>query len=176
MPPEWMREIRKMFRQNPDLAANNPILESAVAEDMRGIPAWKKESRELDRLGNLGETEHDIQSRLFRRLEEMIPEFPELRLAFAIPNGGDRNPVVGAMLKAEGVKRGVLDMFLPVARGMYHGFFIEMKRPGGRTSAEQRQWISELMGQGYQVEIHYSDDSAIRALLDYLAMDDYPGV
>ena len=48
---------------------------------------------------------------------------------FAIPNGGLRNVVVAKKMKAEGVKPGVLDLFFTLARGGYHGLFIEMKRP-----------------------------------------------
>lgn len=77
---------------------------------------------------------------------------PELRLMYAIPNGGLRNATVAAKLKAEGVKAGVPDIFLPAARGGYHGLYIELKRTkGGRLSVEQVQWITDLLGQGYAV-------------------------
>lgn len=74
---------------------------------------------------------------------------PELRLLFAIPNGGERNIRVAAKMKAEGVKAGVSDLMLPVARHGLHGLWIEMKRPGGKASAEQKAWLDAMQGQGY---------------------------
>lgn len=97
-------------------------------------------------------SEHDEQVALFQWAAHMSGKYPELRLMYAIPNGGLRNPVVASKLKAEGVKAGVPDIFLPAARCGYHGLYIEMKRTkGGRLSTEQAQWITDLLGQGYAV-------------------------
>ena len=97
-------------------------------------------------------TEHDEQVSLFQWAAHMSGKYPELRLMHAIPNGGLRNPVVASKLKAEGVKAGVPDIFLPVAKGGYHGLFIEMKRvKGWKLSAVQNQWIADLLRQGYAV-------------------------
>ena len=97
-------------------------------------------------------TEHQEQVSLFQWAAHMSGKYPELRLMYAIPNGGLRNPVVASKLKAEGVKAGVPDIFLPAARCGYHGLYIEMKRiKGGRLSTEQAQWIADLLNQGYAV-------------------------
>lgn len=97
-------------------------------------------------------TEHQEQVSLFQWAAHMSGKYPELRLMYAIPNGGLRNPVVASKLKAEGVKAGVPDIFLPAARCGYHGLYIEMKRTkGGRLSTEQAQWIADLLNQGYAV-------------------------
>ncbi len=62
-----------------------------------------------------------------------LTPMPSLSLMHAIPNGGARgndsqtNKIRGAMLKAEGVKKGVPDIFLPVPLNGYHGLYIEMK-------------------------------------------------
>lgn len=66
---------------------------------------------------------------------------PELSLLFHVPNGGKRSKVEAARFKAMGVQAGVPDLFLPVPRGAYHGLFIEMKAPKGRTSNAQNTWI-----------------------------------
>lgn len=71
-----------------------------------------------------------------------------LRWLHAIPNGGYRDPVTAARMKAEGVKAGVPDIFLPVCRTdisgretLSCGLYIEMKKPkGGVLSEEQKQF------------------------------------
>lgn len=119
--------------------------------------------------------EHDEQATLFTwaKLER---RFPELDLLFAIPNGGHRNMLVAKKMKAEGVRPGVPDMFLPVARGGYHGLFLEMKteanRPkrGGKggLSDLQLDWIERLKTQGYAVRVCYGFEEARNALIQYL--------
>lgn len=97
-------------------------------------------------------------------------EFPELALLFAIPNGGARNVIVARKLKAEGVKPGVPDLFLPVPRGSWHGLFIEMKAEGGRLSDLQEQWRVGLQQQGYRVAVCYGSHAALDVLQAYLAL------
>ena len=77
-------------------------------------------------------SEHAEQTALFcwAALPEVRAEYPVLELMFAIPNGGERNKIVAGNLKAEGVKAGVLDIFLPVPSKGWHGLFIEMKVAG----------------------------------------------
>lgn len=70
---------------------------------------------------------------------------PELRWFHAIPNGGSRGDdaksraIRGGQMKAEGVRKGVADTFLPVARGGWHGLYIEIKKPGKRSSTSEEQ-------------------------------------
>jgi len=76
--------------------------------------------------------------------------WPELELMYHIPNGGSRNKAEAARLKAQGVRSGVPDVCLPVARHGHHGLYIEMKRQtGGTVSKEQKKWIDALLQQGY---------------------------
>jgi len=104
-------------------------------------------------------TEHEEQSAFFW----WIANQPVIRdLTFAIPNGGDRNVLVGKKLKAEGVRRGVPDIFIAFPVGPYHGLFIEMKRrKGGVLSKEQKGWIERLTEQGYRVEVCRGFDEAV---------------
>ena len=99
-------------------------------------------------------TESEEQQALFQWAAIAERQHPEIRLLHAIPNGGKRNKVTAAILKAEGVKSGVPDMCLPVARGRYHGLYIELKRrKGGRVSPEQAVWLRALGKQGYRVAV-----------------------
>ena len=61
-------------------------------------------------------SEHQEQKALIQWARLNQQRFPELDLLFAIPNGGLRNIRVARKLKSEGVKPGVSDLFLPVAR------------------------------------------------------------
>jgi hypothetical protein len=102
-------------------------------------------------------TEHGHQVAFFVWAAQQFATRPELRTMFAIPNGGERNKIVAANLKAEGCRAGVPDVLLPVARGKWHGLFIELKRPTsdgkqrGYRTPEQVLWGTMLQDQGYGV-------------------------
>lgn len=89
-------------------------------------------------------------------------------LLFAIPNGGGRSKMEAGKLKAEGVRKGVPDLFLPVSCGGFHGLFVEMKAHGsGRESVEQKSWHQLLDYQGYKVVTCWGWDQARQAINDY---------
>lgn len=113
-------------------------------------------------------TEHQEQVSLFRWAEFAQGRYPELALLFAIPNGGHRHKAVAARLKAEGVKRGVPDLCLPVPRGIHHGLYIEMKTATGSASKEQKKWLQALQAQGYRVAICRGWEAAKDFIEDYL--------
>ncbi|MBK8987407.1 MAG: VRR-NUC domain-containing protein [Chloroflexi bacterium] len=116
-------------------------------------------------------SEHDEQAALFGWVELQANLYPPLRLLHAIPNGGHRHPVVAAKMKAEGVKRGVPDLCLPVARGGFHGLYIEMKFGRNRPSDEQLWWLEALAGQGYKTAVCWSFEAAQRIILEYLRLN-----
>ncbi len=92
-----------------------------------------------------------------------------LRWLFAIPNGGARDVRVAQKLKAEGVQRGVPDIFLPVARHGYYGLFVELKRvSGSRVEPEQKEWLAGLQENGYSVALCYGAEAAKEAIKQYL--------
>lgn len=96
-------------------------------------------------------------------------KYPELKLLYHVPNGGSRNKAEAGRLRAEGVKAGVPDLCLPVARGEYHGLYIELKRQrGGRASGNQVEWLDALSRQGYKVALCYGWEAAAGTILRYL--------
>ena len=114
-------------------------------------------------------TESEEQQAVMSWSEWAANRMPEAGLLFHIPNGGARTAVTGARMKAEGVKKGVPDLMLPVARGGYHGLFIEMKRrQGGRVSPEQAGWLRNLEVMGYCTRVCFGADDAIKVIDDYL--------
>lgn len=96
--------------------------------------------------------EHDEQVALFEWAEYMANlQWPELRFMFAVPNGGWRAKTTAGWLKAEGLKPGVPDIFLPVPRGCFHGLFIEMKFGKNQLSADQQYYCQFLFEHDYLV-------------------------
>ena len=92
------------------------------------------------------------------------------RVLFAIPNGGERNIVVAARLKAEGVRSGVPDLFLACGHNSYNGLFIEMKKAkGGRVSDNQKCYLDILKTRGYAVVVCHGWNEARSAIEGYLA-------
>jgi len=101
-------------------------------------------------------------------------KYPELKLLYHVPNGGSRNKAEAGRLRAEGVKAGVPDLCLPVARGGYHGLYIELKRQrGGRASDLQVEWIEALMKQGYFVAICCGWELAAKTIMKYLGGENH---
>lgn len=78
-------------------------------------------------------------------------------------------------MKGEGVRPGVPDLMLPVARGDAHGLFVEMKAPDGRETPEQRSRLGELAADGYACVVAYGAGPAIDATLRYLSGGLPPG-
>ena len=113
-------------------------------------------------------SEHEEQTTLFRWALFARPRYPELALLFAIPNGGERHKAVAARMKAEGVRAGVPDLCLPVARAGFHGLYLELKTTAGRPSKAQRQWLQALALEGYRAEVCKGWLAAKDVIEDYL--------
>lgn len=94
---------------------------------------------------------------------------PEI-LLFSIPNGGWRDPIGARILKTEGQRNGVSDLFLSVSRGGFHGLYVEMKAPEGYTSPEQRAFLKSVGDQGYLGRVCYSCESAMNEIAGYLKL------
>ena len=97
-------------------------------------------------------------------------KYPELKLIFHIPNEGKRSFKTGMELKRQGLKSGVPDLFLPVARNGFHGLWIEMKFGKNRLSKTQKDWYWALIEEGYQVNVCYSADEGIEVIKKYLSI------
>ena len=115
-------------------------------------------------------TESQEQTAVFNWAAVMVRKWPELRLLHHIPNGGSRNAREAHNLRMQGVKAGIPDIFLPVARGGWHGLYIEMKRrKGGRLSDEQAAMLEALREQGYCAWVCKGANDAIELITEYLS-------
>jgi hypothetical protein len=112
--------------------------------------------------------EHDEQVAFIQWSQYSLRKHPELESLYAIPNGGLRNIRVAQKLKAEGVKPGVPDLHLPVARGQHHSLYIEMKYGRGKQTAYQKLRQKILEEHGNKVVVCYSCDEAIEMTINYL--------
>lgn len=81
-------------------------------------------------------------------------------------SGGARN---GFHLKRMGVRAGVSDYFLAVPRRPFSGLWLEMKRPDGKVSAEQKQFMVDMRALGYDCQVARSTDEARQIIETYLA-------
>ena len=71
---------------------------------------------------------------------------------------------VAKKMKAEGVRSGVPDLYIPAWK-----IWVEMKRTtGGRLSSEQKDWIEYLSGIGDEVIVANGATDASRQLLQVL--------
>lgn len=93
-------------------------------------------------------------------------------LAYHVPNGGHRMKAVAAKLKAQGVKAGVSDIVLPMARGGFFGLYIEFKASAPNSavvSQSQRDFLHDVGQQGYKAVVCRGLDDAIKVIDAYLA-------
>lgn len=117
-------------------------------------------------------SEHEEQAAFIQwcNLPTVQNRYPELAYIFAIPNGGKRTIGTAVKMKAEGVKRGVPDLMLPVPRGDFFGLFLETKVQGNYPTKEQVAWQSFLMGQNYAAFICYGYEELVANVQWYLAL------
>jgi len=116
---------------------------------------------------------------------EPIKQFKWLH---AIHNQGHGDAVRGATAKAEGVKAGVYDMFLPVPKcepwgtGFPNGrrlisacgFYLELKIGKGKPSDKQNEFAADMREAGYATDVAWGWLEARNKLLDYLGLPLYP--
>ena len=122
----------------------------------------------IPRTARMNDSEHDHQKAVFEWMEwQSRGPIPELKWAFAIPNGGERHLFVAKKMQAEGLKAGVPDLFIPVSRNGFHGLFIEMKKPAGKISDIQQQWLNQLAILGYFAYCCHSSNEAIDLISYY---------
>ena len=114
-------------------------------------------------------TELTEQQAVMEWAEYQTGKYPELKLLYHIPNEGKRSVVNGANLKKAGLKKGVPDLCLPVARGGYNALYIEMKKDKRcRPSADQIEWLTALSAEGNFAIVCYSAEKAIETIKWYV--------
>lgn len=116
-------------------------------------------------------TEEIEQARLIKWSHRVAVRelMPELRWLHHSPNGGKRDALAGAQMKALGVKKGWPDLILPVSvDANTPGLVIEMKSAKGTTSPEQKEWLEHFKIQGWIVAVARSAQEARKEVCQYL--------
>jgi hypothetical protein len=90
-------------------------------------------------------TESKLQSACVQWFRTQYPR----TVIFAIPNGGNRTAITGAILKREGAMAGVADLFVMRSNLTYSGLFIEMKAGKGKASEAQQTFAQAAIVAGY---------------------------
>ena len=111
--------------------------------------------------------EHRLQSACVRWYRLQYPKMKHN--LFSVQNGGKRDAVTGAKLKAEGALAGIADLILLKSNRFYGALLIEMKTPKGRQSASQVEWQQKITNDGYKYVIVRSIDDFKREVTQYLS-------
>lgn len=151
-----------------ELGPNSPLRDAAV----RRKPAEDRE--------------HPIQIAIVEWADDpaTLPDYPELKALYAIPNalgaGGKRSKrqrqIEGARRKAEGRRKGMLDLVLPAPRrdratgAVFGGLYLEIKDEQGTLGAAQRDRIRILRAAGNRCDVAMSVDAAIAIITQYLEL------
>ncbi len=86
---------------------------------------------------------------------------------FAIPNGGHRNVITGALLKKTGTLAGVADLFLMHA-SLSNGLFIELKVGKNKLTESQKEFKRKAIEARYGYIVCRSFDEFMNEINNYL--------
>ena len=128
-----------------------------------GIPIWRPAQPVIGK-----EDEH--QTALTNWARMMRTQYPALQLYHHIPNGGLRDKRTAARLIGQGVHSGVPDVFIPAARGGYHGIYVELKTGANSPTPNQNECMSGAIAEGYYCAVCYGWPCAAAVIEDYLQM------
>lgn len=114
--------------------------------------------------------ESDLQKAIIRWSATLEPRYPEFKWLYHVPNGGRRDSREAQDLKSQGVRPGIWDLALDVARGGFHGWRCELKKPGASPALrpEQAEYGIFLEQQGYCCLVSSDFDEVKEHLLRYI--------
>jgi len=143
-------------------------------------PSEPKQGKQINPEDLAGDSESGQQKALFLWAALNVGKYPALAYMFAVPNGFFATIAQKGKMKAEGLRSGVPDIFLPSpmtygkGKWEYHGAFIEMKiekyrnRKDGGCSEGQIDFINYAANAGYYCKVCYNWMEARDTLIAYL--------
>ena len=112
-------------------------------------------------------SEASLQIQCIRWFDAQYPYWS--KFLFHIRNGGSiKSAREGAKFKRMGVRKGIPDLFLSIPAYGYHGFYIELKKQGGKPSTEQIENGNSFQELGYRFEIISDLDTFILAINSHM--------
>lgn len=101
------------------------------------------------------------------RIEEDPIKWRDLDLMHCSLNGVKLTKGQAGKAKAQGMRAGIPDIFLPVPRGNWHGLYIEMKFGSNKPKGEQADVIERLDRLGYKMVVSWSWQAARDVITAY---------
>lgn len=144
------RDLANLLKGNPDLRIDDAYIHQPVLGLAQAVPIFKM-------------TEHDLQRQVIDECDRRALANPEWGLIFAIPNGQYRK---GQRMEP-GLRPGVPDLMIPVARRGYHGMFLELKVGDNPLSDLQAIWLKRLTSQGYFCHVVRDSVVAVMAAIEW---------
>lgn len=116
--------------------------------------------------------EHEEQVELVAEFRATYPQYAKLLIH--IPNGGSLKggKFEGWRRKQAGTRAGVSDLLLTVAKGGYHGYWMEFKAAppnDAKVTDDQLEWLEEMREQGYKATLEKGVAGAMAAFKKYLS-------
>lgn len=130
--------------------------------------------------------EHYDQCIVMNWCELNKTKYPCLGFIYAIPNMSMAHVNFRVKMKAEGLKKGMVDWCLPwpkqdfiagemVGHGNFYvvcGLYVEMKVKPNKPTPEQEAWLEWLSSVGFVAKVAWSADQAIGYLKEYVNPDE----
>lgn len=79
----------------------------------------------------------------------------------------------GRLFKRMGVKAGMSDLFIPLARNGRHGLWLELKTNTGKLSKHQQEFLARQTANGYMAVYTHGLEAAQEVIKTYLDEDNF---
>jgi len=145
---------------------HNKKLLQAIINGARSEAGRKRAKKKMSQIPEITETE--IQKQCISWFSTQYRKIWEQGLLIHIANERHCSIRRGRELKEMGVRKGIPDLQLFVAKKGYHGLLIEMKQPGRYPRPEQRDLMDHLSGEGYLCAVCKSLDEFRTIINNYL--------
>lgn len=118
--------------------------------------------------------EGNIQKEVFDWIRLNEEEYPVLKVVFHTPNSffGTGFGII-MWLKQLGMRKGVYDIIIPVAKNGYSSMWIEIKKGKGKLTPEQlmfKDLITQYSNYPTKFEVFYDSESCIQCIKEYLGV------